>query len=182
MAKYVVGYVLALVIGLMVLGGTVWSGVSEPRFGPVVTIEPAIPVPEREPTPESFPVNLIVSYASGRAFEEPYSACWTSSQSGTCLDGFKPSPQFAQTHAQTKDEPIHLHFEVAWSPTVETYREDTGCLASSEHYPSADSVQLGPLGPPGLYRVEVAGLHRQGNAEWVIWVDNQADHEPQGDC
>ena len=183
MAKYAVGYITVLLIGIFVAGALIG-----PTFGPIRGEIRAVPGPAMAvPPPDfgggsDFPVNVIVTGSHGRAFEAPHSAHWESTGSSQGMESVGGSFSFLPVYNNTEQEPLGFTFEVAWDISLQLY-DDKDCMVFEAFYPGTGTIpSIEAIGPPGLYRLELQGNHRQGHASWTIGIENQFDDLWRGDC
>ncbi len=184
MAKYAVGYVLALLM-LAVVGLAVWTGGGTVRlpwqsFGGGVDIGrpmpiPAVPVPAPMPEVISGPPDLIVTDAEGTTRLSPMSFCWSSAQSSMCsesdwLQGSEP------VFVATDEQRVTLDFQMFWDVDLVATPVDSLCPPFEQSLTETWDLQV-ELGGAGEYLVTVNTATSQGDARWVLRIDNQVGED-----
>jgi hypothetical protein len=179
-AKYAVGYVIALLIAGVVLLLS-WAGPLIFFGGPEVVRGPMIPLPAPAPAPipvdEEFQVpslDLTVVSAEGRVVVAPQSYCFAGDQFEECAES-QSFPDSETLVVSDQAQPIELSIPILWRASVEVEPLDQDCGTTVRDLGETTDVSLTDIGPIGHYRVTVDATGPNGNATWVLRVDNQSD-------
>lgn len=186
MAKYAVGYVLALLM-LAVVGLVLWTGGGPMRlpwqnFGgggfvdigrPMPIPFPAEPAPDTESMPEfREPPDLIVTHAEGADRLSPMSFCWNDPQFSVCSESSLLGGQ-EPVYPATRAVPVTLDFQMFWDVDILARHMVIDCGQGWSLTDTWD-VQI-DLDVPGEYLVEVTTSNARGQAQWVFRIDNHVE-------
>lgn len=184
MAKYVIGYVAALLVAFVLL---MYS--SAPLHGEGVArglriiggqgeIAPSVPPEMRGDGNSAAPPAMITVGEHGRDLVEAFAWCLTGPDAGVCSEGDNVE---RNTYPHSEAFPLSLFFDRTWDVSVIAF-DASGCVVYQTTLESTFSVKVADLGPIGRYRLDVLANSQTGDASWSIEVDNQADSSPITSC
>ena len=184
MAKYAVGYVLALLV-LAVVGLALWTGggtvfLPWQNFGGGVDIGRPMPIPfPAQPAPDTGfiggPPDLIVNHAEGSTLLSPMSFCWTQGRAGVCSES-SAFPGGEPVFVATDDLPVTLDFQMFWDIELLATPVDSNCPPHALSLADTWDLQV-ELEGAGEYLVSVQTINSQGDAGWLFRVDNQVNRD-----
>ena len=181
MAKYAAGYVIVmLVAAIALLFGLGFQGVA---VGPRDLIEGGGVPPAPKPPPgleddggeANLPqIEMVVVDVNGKTVLSPLSYCFEGDGVAVCADGILIAGE-EPSFISTAEQPVQLVFNMDWSVTVEMAPADPACAFSTTEYGVVSDLVLDMLGPAGTYQVQVRTSAPEGDAHWVIMIENQSD-------
>jgi hypothetical protein len=187
MAKYAAGYVIVmLVAAIALLFGLGFQGVAigprdfiEGGGAPPVLAPPQLPEdPDGEPTLPL--IEMVVVDATGKTVLSPLSYCFEGDGVSVCADGILIAGE-EPSFVSTAEQPVQLVFNMDLSVTVEMGPTDRACGFTTTEYGVVPDLVLDTLGPAGTYQVQVMTSGPEGDASWVIMIENQSDLSPIGE-